>query len=270
MQRAAHVLVSGVLLLLAMPFALAAERVVSLAPSLTEMMLELEAADQLVGVLDGVPRPAELAHLPSVGRYDQLDFETLVSLQPDLLLAWSDSLSAAQRSQLKQLNIPVYELAPRNLAQLGEQFMRLGEQVGRAAQGRQLQQQFNAGIAELRRRYARPQPVGVFYQVAPQPLYTLGGHQIVSDALQVCGARNVFAELSLPAPQVSIEAVLEKNPQVILLDAAQQADAWQRWPMIAAVQRRQVWIIPDAGLERPSFQMLKSVAALCRLLANAR
>jgi vitamin B12 transport system substrate-binding protein len=270
MRRAVRGLVSAILLFFVMPFALAADRVVSLAPSLTEMMLDLNAGELLVGVLDGAPRPAELAHLPSVGRYDQLDFETLVSLQPDLLLAWSDSLSGAQRSQLKQLNIPVYELAPRTLAQLGEQFARVGEQVGRAAQGRQLQQQFNAGIADLRRRYARPQPLRVFYQVSPQPLYTLGGQQIVSDALQVCGALNVFAELSLPAPQVGIEAVLEKNPQVILLDAAQQADAWQRWPMIDAVHRQQVWVLPDSGLERPSFQMLKSVAALCRLLAKAR
>lgn len=270
MRRAVRNWVSGTLLLVVFPLAHAAERVVTLAPALTEMMLELDAGDLLVGVLDGMPRPAALAHLPSVGRYDRFDGETLVNLQPDLLLAWSDSLSPAQRSQLKQLNIPVYELAPRNLAQLGEQFARVGEQVGRAAQGRQLQQQFNTGIADLRRRYARTQPLRVFYQVSPQPLYTLGGQQIVSDALQVCGALNVFAELSLPAPQVSIEAVLEKNPQVILLDAAQQADAWQRWPMIAAVQRQQLWVIPDAGLERPSFQMLGALEKLCQLLQSAR
>ena len=270
MGRAVRAWVGAVLLLLVLPCVHGAERVVSLTPALTEMMLELDAADLLVGVLDGGPRPDGLAHLPSVGRHDQLDFESLANLQPDLVLAWSDSLSAAQRSQLEQLSIPVYALAPRTFVQLGEQFAQLGEQVGRAAQGRRLQQQFEAGIADLRRRYARAEPLRVFYQVWAQPLYTLGGQQIVSDALQVCGARNVFAQLSLPAPQVSIEAVLEKNPQVILLGDAQQAVAWQRWPMIAAVQRQQVWAIPDAGLERPSFQMLGAVEKLCQLLAKAK
>ena len=248
----------------------AAERVISLAPALSEIVLELGASELLVGQVAGAETPEFLAAVPEVGRYDQLELETLISLQPDLLLAWSDSLSSAQRSQLKQLGITLYEVAPRNLAELGQLFAKLGAQLGKAERGRQLQQQFDAGVSALRLRYRRTQAVSVFYQVWQQPLYTLGGGQIVTDALAVCGARNVFADLTLPAPQVSIEAVLERNPQVILLSNAEQAAEWQRWPQLAAVQRQQVWAIADAGLERPSFQMLGAVEKLCRQLQVAQ
>lgn len=256
-------------LLLSQPLA-AAERVISLAPALSEIILELDAGERLVGRVAGPPAIAALATVPTVGRYQQLEMETLLSLQPDLVLAWSDSLSNAQRSQLQQLGIPLFEVAPRNLVQLGQLFAEVGAQLGVSQRGRQLQQQFDSGVAELRQRYARSEPLTVFYQVWQQPLYTLGGQQIVSDALQVCGARNVFAELTLPAPQVSVEAVLAKDPQVILLSEQQQADAWQRWPQLQAVQRQQVWPVADAGLERPSFQMLGALEKLCLQLQQAR
>ena len=248
----------------------AAERVISLAPALSEIVLELGASELLVGQVAGAETPELLAAVPEVGRYDQLELETLISLQPDLLLAWSDSLSNAQRSQLKRLDIPLYEVAPRNLTQLGQLFAELGAQLGKAERGRQLQQQFDAGVAELRLRYGRTPPLSVIYQVWQQPLYTLGGKQIVSDALQVCGARNVFAELSLPAPQVSIESVLAKDPQVILLSDVQQAAAWQAWPQLQAVRLGRVWAVPDSGLERPSFQMLGALEQLCQQLQKAR
>ena len=254
------------LLSLALP---AAERVASLAPALTELMLELDAGALLVAAVDGGPRPPPLAALPSLGRYDQLQLETLIDLQPDLVLAWSDSLSPAQRRQLQQLGLPLFEVAPRDLEQLAEVFVRLGARVGRAEQGRQLAARFRQGIARLRAANHREPPLPVFYQVWAQPLYTLGGRQIVSAALPVCGAQNLFADLDLPAPQVSIEAVLQRDPAVILLSSAEQAAAWQAWPQLRAVQRGQVWAIADPGLERPSFQMLAALERLCAQLRAA-
>jgi vitamin B12 transport system substrate-binding protein len=257
------------LLLLALP-ATAVERVVTLAPSLTEIMLELDAADLLVGVLDGGERPAAVAQLPSVGRYGQLELESLLELQPDLVLLWPDSISSAQRQQLQRMGIPLLIVEPRKLADLAENFVEIGARIGRAEQGRQLHQQFNSGLAALRQRYQREQPLRLFYQVWDTPLYTIGGQQIISDALRICGAENIFAELTLPAPQVSAEAVLQRNPGVILAGVQGQLDAWRIWPGVAAVERNQLWLVPDAGLERPSFQMLGAVGKLCERLAEAR
>jgi vitamin B12 transport system substrate-binding protein len=254
--------------LLAWP-ALAIERVVSLAPSLTEIMLELEAGDLLVGLLDGGERPEAVQHLPSVGNYGQLQLESLLTLQPDLVLLWPDSISSAQRQQLQRLGIPVLVVEPRKLAELAEQFVEIGSRIGRAEQGLRLQRQFNQRLQRLSQRYRRERPLRLFYQVWEAPLYTLGGQQIISDALRICGAENVFADLTIPAPQVSVEAVLERNPEVILAGVQQQLDAWRIWPGLAAVERKQLWLVPDDGLERPSFQMLGALEKLCERLAEA-
>lgn len=262
-------LLGCLLLTLAWPLA-AFERVVSLAPSLSEIMLELDAGDLLVGVLDGGERPAELAHLPSVGRYGQLELESLLALKPDLLLLWPDSISASQREQLKRFGIPLYEAEPHSLDELGQQVLELGRRLDRAPRAAQLAANFQARLNELRQRYRRAVPLRVFYQIWDTPLYTIGSRQIIGDALRVCGAENLFDDLPLPAPQVSVEAVLARDPQVILLSAPGLAAAWQAWPQLTAVQRRQVWTIPDKGLERPSLQMLAATEQLCQQLDRAQ
>lgn len=253
----------AVLLLAFSAQALAAERVVSLAPSLSEIVVELGAADVLVGVLDGGERPVELANVPSVGHYGQLDMERLLSLNPDLILLWPGSVGPAQREQLQRLNIPVYVAEPHSLEQLTTQVQTIAEQLGRAEAGRQLAAQLRERLAALRQRYQRAQPLRVFYQVWNQPLYTVGGGQIISDALNVCGARNVFDDLKLPAPQVSIESVLQRDPELILVGDQAQLDAWNVWPTMAT----RVRLVPDKGLERPSGQMLEAVGRLCQVIA---
>ncbi|CRM15286.1 Vitamin B12-binding protein precursor [Pseudomonas sp. 8 R 14] len=245
---------------------LAVERVVSLAPSLSEIVVELGATDLLVGVLDGGERPAALANVPSVGRYGQLDMERLLSLKPDLILLWPGSVGPAQREQLQRLNIPVYVAEPHSLEQMTTQVQAIAEQLGRADAGRQLAAHLRQRLAQLRQRYQRAEPLRVFYQVWNQPLYTVGGGQIISDALSVCGARNVFDDLKLPAPQVSIESVLQRNPEMILVGDQAQREAWKIWPAMAA----RVRLVPDKGLERPSGQMLEALARLCQVIAPSR
>ncbi|MCU1778865.1 cobalamin-binding protein [Pseudomonas sp. 14P_5.3_Bac1] len=260
----------AVLLLAFSAQALAVQRVVSLAPSLSEIVVELGAADLLVGVLDGGERPAVLAEVPSVGHYGQLNMERLLSLKPDLILLWPGSVGPAQREQLQRLNIPVYVAEPHSLEQLTTQVQAIAEQLGRADAGRQLAAQLRLRLAELRQRYQRAEPLRVFYQVWNQPLYTVGGGQIISDALSVCGARNVFDDLKLPAPQVSIESVLQRNPEVILAGDQPQLDAWKAWPQVTAVAQGRLLLVPDKGLERPSGQMVEAVAELCALIAPQR
>ncbi|CAI8705843.1 MULTISPECIES: cobalamin-binding protein [Pseudomonas] len=256
----------AVLLLAVSASTMAASRVVSLAPSLSEIVVELGSADLLVGVLDGGDRPPILKDLPSVGRYGQLDMERLLSLKPDLLLLWPGSVGPAQREQLKGLGISVYVAEPRSLDQLIVQIEDIATQLGRPERGVQRAAQLRVRLAALRQRYRRDPPLPVFYQVWDRPLYTIGGGQIISDALAVCGARNVFADLSVPAPQVSVEAVLQRNPQVILATEQAQLDAWKTWP----VAQGRLLLVNDKGLERPSGQMIEATARLCELIAPDR
>jgi ABC-type Fe3+-hydroxamate transport system substrate-binding protein len=256
-------------LLLALPVQ-AVERVVTLAPSLGEIMLELDAAELLVGVLDGGERPPELADLPSVGRHGQLELESLLSLRPDLVLLWPDSIGKAQREQLRRTGIPLYEAEPRRLDDLATQIAEIGVRIGRAERGVQRAEHLRSRLAVLRERYHRETPLRVFYQIWDKPLYTIGGRQIIADALRVCGAQNVFADLDLPAPQISVEAVLARDPEVILVSEPHLLATWASWPQLTAMRRDQVWVIPDKGLERPSLQMLAATEKLCERLESAR
>ncbi|WP_161867418.1 cobalamin-binding protein [Pseudomonas yangonensis] len=257
------------LCLLALPLA-AAERVISLAPSLSEIMLDLDAADLLVGALEGDERPAALAHLPTVGRYGQLEFERLLQLAPDLILIAPGSVPPAQQAQLRGLGIDLLLVEPQRLDQLGDVFVRIGKRIGRRERGEQLASEFHAELVALRQRYRRDRPLSVFYQIWHQPLYTIGGRQLMGDALQVCGARNLFDDLPQPAPQVSVEAVLARDPDVILGGSNAELSGWRAWPQLHAVRRGQVWAVPDKGLERPSRQMLGAIEQLCELMRAAR
>jgi vitamin B12 transport system substrate-binding protein len=260
----------AVMLLAGSGMACAVERVVSLAPSLSEIVVELGSADLLVGVLDAGERPAELKNLPSVGSYGQLDMERLLSLKPDLLLLWPGSVGPAQREQLKHLNISTYVVEPHTLKQLTTQIEAIATRLGRPERGASLAAQLRQRLDELRQRYRRDEPLRVFYQVWDRPLYTVGGGQIISDALEVCGARNVFADLTLPAPQVSVEAVLQRNPEVILASDQAQLEAWKAWPQLAAVAQGRLLLVTDKGLERPSGQMIEATAKLCQVIAPNR
>ncbi|WP_374324495.1 cobalamin-binding protein [Aquipseudomonas alcaligenes] len=257
------------LLALSLPLA-AAQRVVSLAPSMTEIILELGAERRLVGLLDDDRRPAELAAVPSVGGFDKLELETLLSLRPDLILLAPGSLPDPQLRQLRDLGMPLYLGDPRDLAALAEQFAEIGALVGRAERGRELRARFRDGMAELRVRYHRERPLAVFYQVWHQPLYTIGSGQILGEALEVCGAHNLFADVNLPAPQVSVESVLARAPEVILGGSGAELGHWHAWPQLPAVRLGQLWTVPDKGIERPSFQMLGATEKLCETLAAAR
>lgn len=253
------------LCLTALPLA-ASHRVITTSPSLSEIMLDLGAGDDVVGILDAGLRPEALAGVPSVGRMGKIELETLLVLQPDLILLLSDSLPAGMPSQLQQFGLQTYVVNPSTLDQLAEHFIALGQRIGRAEQGQNVADEFRQGVAKLREQYRTDKPLRVFYQVWNKPLYTLGGRQILTDALSVCGAENIFADLPQPAPQVNFEAVLARQPEVILASQGSELTPWLQWESIPAVRDGRLVTVPDPGVERPSFQMLAALDQLCQAL----
>lgn len=179
----------------------AAERLVSLAPSLTEIMLDLQAESALVGILDAGLRAKGLADIASVRQFAQFELETLLSLQADLVLHWPSSISQMQLKQLQQLGVPVFSANAQTMDELAQQFADIGALVGAEQCGAELTIELQQQLAQMRARYQRDVPLKVFYQVWDAPMYTLGGEQTISDALRVCGAQNIYADLALSAPQ---------------------------------------------------------------------
>lgn len=240
-----------------------ASRVVSLAPSLTEVMLDLHAEQLLVGILDGGERPAAVQAIPSIGNNGQINVEQLLSLHPDLILYWPGSISVQQKQALEQLGLPIFDASTDDLDSFSQLFTRLGAALGKAEQGRQLTAEVEQRLKHMSTQYQRTPRLKVFYQVWDRPMFTLGGSQIMSEILNVCGADNIFADIKSSAPQVDIEAVMLRQPDVILTSSENLLAGWQRWQSMYAVQQKQLLTIQDKGLERPSLQMLNAMQHLC-------
>ncbi len=264
----------GAVLCLSLP-AYAAERIVSLAPFLTDMVVLLEAETRLVGVLDDQSLPDELDGVPRVGAHQSLSVERIVALRPDLVLAWTSGNSPELLARLESLDISVQRFDPQTLQAIERMTFELGDLLGERERAQALGRAYRAQLASSLRRPLNEQP-GVFVQLWREPIFTVAGDQLLSDALRHCGARNVFASLPGLAPQISIEAVLAAKPDVILALAEKRGQAagwleqWFAYPQLPAVRHGRLHALQSDALVRPTPAIAHGIAELCDLLAADR
>lgn len=247
-----------------------ARRVVSLAPHVTELLFAAGGQGKIVGVSAWSDFPAAARALPQVGDSREIDLERLLSLRPDLLVVWQSGNTTRQLEQLRGLGIPMFMSEPRRLADIPSDVQRLGDLMGTQAVADPAAQAMRQRLANLRARYAGEAPVRVFYQIASKPLYTLNGQHIVSDALRLCGAQNVFADLPVLAPAVTIEAVIQRDPEAIIAGDDDALAMWRAFPALTAVKRGRLLTVDGALLNRAGPRMLDGVDALCRTLDAVR
>lgn len=251
------------------------KRIVSLAPHATELLFEVGAGGRIVGAVAYSDYPEEAKRIPRVGGYRSLDMEAIAALKPDLIVAWPSGNTPAQVEKLKQLGLPIYLSDPKRIADIASALERIGTLTGNAGAGQQAAARFNRQYAALRTTYAGRPTVRVFYQLWNSPLITVSGDQIIGDAIRLCGGENVFASLPTLTATVSLEAVLQADPEVIVASgmAAQRPpwlDDWKRWPRLRAAKNDQLHFIPADWINRASPRLLQGAETLCKLLDGAR
>lgn len=251
-----------------------AQRIISLAPSLTELLFSLGAGQQIVGVMDYSDYPPAALALPVVGRYDALDMERIVALQPDLIVAWRSGNPRGALNRLQALGFPVYVAEPDSLQSIGEHLKRLGILTGHASRGADLNKEFSDQIQALQDDVGDKARVNVFYQVWHAPMISVGGQELINDMIQLCGGRNIFAELPV-GPKVNLEDVLARNPQVIIAsgssaEAPAWLEDWLRWPHLDAVAGQHLYVIPPDLVQRHSLRALQGARQMCEHIDRAR
>jgi iron complex transport system substrate-binding protein len=262
-------------------FSQPAKRVISLAPHTTELLFAAGAKQQVLAVSAFSDFPAAARALPQIGDSRQLDIERILALKPDLLVVWGSGTPARQLAQLQKLGIPMFYSEPRKLADIADSILRLGRLLGSTAQAQETATQLQTTLADIARQYSTGRVVRLFYAISDNPLYTLNGQHIVNDAFMLCGAQNVFAALPVLAPAVSIEAVLEKNPEAIIVHRSLNSSnnnpnnnpslsPWQQFPALLAVQRNNIIPIEGHLLTRSGPRMIDGVRLLCEKLDRAR
>jgi iron complex transport system substrate-binding protein len=249
-----------------------ARRIVTLAPHAAELVYAAGAGASIVGVIRGSDHPPEVRALPLVGDANALDLERIAVLAPDLIVTWPWT-TPAQTARLRAQGIAVFEADPRRIEGIADDIERIGDLAGTSTVARPAAAALRTRLADIARRSEAP--LRVFYQVADAPLFTLGGHHIVTDAIARCGGRNIFDTLTIPAPEVGIEAVLAADPEVIVAGTAGAVrpawlDRWRAWPVLAAVKRNALYTVDANLLHRPGPRFVDGVAQLCDALAQAR
>lgn len=258
-----------------------AARVISLAPHTTELVYAAGGGARLVGAVSYSDYPPEANALPRVGSNSALDLERIVALRPDLIVVWRHGNDTPQLDKLRALGIALFVSEPHKVDDVAMNLERLGTLLGTQSTAQAAARRYRDAIARLRARYAARPVVSVFYQVWDRPLLTLNGAHIVSDAIALCGGRNIFGALAQRVPTVSVEAVVAANPEAIVTAAkgatTPTADAplpdlarWRAWPQMIAVERSNLFAIDGDLINRPGPRLAQGIDALCRDLEIAR
>ena len=251
-----------------------AQRVISLAPHATEMLFAAGAGNAVIATVARSDWPPEARALPQVGDANALDLERIMMLEPDLVIAWPYT-APSHLAALRRRNVRVFMSDPKTIPGIAENMERLAALTGTSAVATARIAAVHAQHAALRSRYQSRPSLRVFYEVWNEPLYTIGGRHLITEAIRLCGGENVFASLRLPAPSVTVEAVVAARPDVIVGgdDDGRRPlwlDNWNRWKSIPAVRDGNLFAADGNLLHRPGPRFLEGVEALCRDMDQAR
>jgi iron complex transport system substrate-binding protein len=253
----------------------AVPRIVSLSPHITELLFAAGAGDRIVGVDDSSDYPVAAAGIARVGEPAALDVEGLLRLKPTLIVLWDSGTPASRKAELERLNLRLYVTDQHHLDDIGATLIEFGRLAGTELVAAAAARRYRVELAQLRAQYAARSRLRVFYQVWDRPLYTLSGAHVVSEVLSLCGGDNVFADLSTLAPAIDKEAVLARNPDVILVaatgvDGARQTLEWSRFSNLRAVRSHHVFTVNPSLVGRMAPRILQGVREVCGLLDAAR
>lgn len=252
---------------------LPATRIVALAPHLAELVFAAGAGDRLVGTSAYTNYPPAAAAVPVVSDAFTVDQEQLALLEPDLVLAWRSGTPVRLVDELRRQGYRVAQIETRGLSDIPAALERIGELTGSGAEASRVAAAFRESLAGLRIAHAAGATVSVFYQVSSRPLYTVSGDHYIGEIIELCGGRNVFAALGELAPAVDVEAVVHRDPEVLLAGSADGSlpfDDWLRFPDLAANRYGNRFVVDADAIGRPSLRLVDAARAVCERLDEAR
>jgi iron complex transport system substrate-binding protein len=251
-----------------------ANRIITLAPNLAELVFAAGAGDRLLAVVEYSDYPQAVLQVPQVGNAFRIDLERIVELKPDLVIAWQSGNPQTALLKLKQLGITVWQMEITRPEQIAEAVENISVAAGTESSGLAVAGKLREKLASLEQENTGKPSIEFFYQVAARPLYTINDQHIISRSLEICGGHNVFAELQALAPQISREAVILADPQVMFApDIPGEPPAlkqWQEWSRLQAVQNKAMLYLPADAISRAGPRLLDSIELACKLLDEVR
>ncbi|MEJ0036235.1 MAG: cobalamin-binding protein [Gammaproteobacteria bacterium] len=250
----------------------APQRIVSIAPGATEMLFAAGAGARVIATVEFSDEPAEAKKVPRIGDSNAVDMERVVALRPDVVVVWEGGSNVAQVDRLEKLNVPLYRHRVTRLGDIPMSLRRLGALADTRAAAEAAAHDVETRLASLEKRYAQAaQKPTVLLEVWNRPIYTVGGAQMMTDSLRLCGARNVFGDLKEQGPSVDTEAVIGRDPQIIVAVAPpglsqEWLAEWKRFTTLRAVRDGRLVPFEDSRLSRLGPSAVGGTEALCEAL----
>jgi len=252
------------------------QRIVSLAPSITEILFALGAGGRVVGVTQYSNYPAEAARLPKVGSYINLSLEKILALRPDLVIGIRDGNPKAIIDRLAELGVPCYIVDPQSLDGVVTTVRNIGRAVGREQAADQIAAQMASRIREVERRVAGLATPRVFYQIGVEPIVSAGQGTFPNILIETAGGKNIAADMAA-YPQLNVEQVLVARPEIIIVtsmtreyDFERVRAFWGRWPGLPAVAAARIYVVDSDLMDRPSPRIVEGLETLARLIHPQR
>jgi iron complex transport system substrate-binding protein len=249
------------------------QRIISLAPSITEIIFAVGQEHRLRGVSRFSDYPLAAAMLPKVGSYTQPDLERIVALNPDLCIATKDGNPKRVIDRLRSLNIPVYAVDPRNLDTVMSTILDIGTLLDASERAKALVESMRQKVETIKSviKKARSQPL-VFFQIGISPIVSIGTDSFINELIVLAGGKNVAAG-DIAYPRFSREQVLAFSPEVIIITSMARdvffekvkAD-WNRWPNIPAVRNQRIHLVDSNVFDRPSPRLVAALEVLAKLI----
>lgn len=249
------------------------QRIVSLAPSITEIVFALGEGHRLKGVTQHCDYPPEAGPLPKVGSYVHLDVEKIVALKPDLCLGSRDGNPREVAEKLEALNIPLYAVNPRDLETVMHTLREIGHLLHAEERAERLVMEMQERIQGVKTRVAgtEKRPT-VFFQIGIVPIVSVGTNTFIDELIATAGGRNLAAG-STPYPRFSKEQVVALEPEVIIITSMTRGqdfepvrDEWNQWDNLPAVRNRRIHIVESDLFDRPSPRLVEGLEVLSRLI----
>lgn len=262
-----------VTLCVAFPVQAQVKRIISLAPHATELAFSAGLGDKLVAVSEYSDYPAQALKLEKVANYQGLNIERILTLKPDLVIAWPAGNPAKELDKLKQLGLRIYTTKTQKLDDIANNIEALSQFADDPSIGQQAARDFRQSLITLKQSYGSQSKVRYFYQLSEKPIITLAKGSWPSEVFEFCGGENIFANSASPYPQVGIEQVLLAKPDVIFTSehAIKNGTMWQKWQQqLPAVQNGFVWALTSDWLNRPTPRTLQAIEEVCEYFSVVR
>ncbi len=247
------------------------ERVISLAPHATEIAYAAGLGDKLIAVSEMSDYPEAAKTLEKVSNYKGINLEKIITLKPDLIIAWPAGNPAKELEKLEQFGFKIYYSQTKSLKAIGDNIEQLSQYSDDPQIGLNNARDYRTHLEALRAKYQNLPKTRYFYQLSDTPIITVAGQNWPTEVFRFCGGENVFGGASAPYPQVSIEQVILKRPQAMFVSphAIQNNGMWSPWvEEIPALKNAHFWQLNSDWLNRPTPRTLLAIEQVCEHFAS--